>query len=161
MPVVFLSLGSNQGNRSGFLSDALRSIDDQFGRIIESSSIYETQAWGFEGSNFLNMAVTVGTTLSPEALLQAIKQLEKQFGREKGLQRYVDRVIDIDILFYGNQCIKTDELEIPHPLLHKRRFVMEPLCEKWPNFIHPVFNRSLQELSLECDDLGWIRLYTP
>jgi 2-amino-4-hydroxy-6-hydroxymethyldihydropteridine diphosphokinase len=141
---VYLGLGSNQGNRDSNLLQAVNRLDEAFGTHPERiSRIVETPAWGFEGPDFLNMCLLYRLPVkgTPEeqasALLHTIKQIEKDLGRdpneplfdENGRRQYHDRIIDIDILYFGNEHIQTEELTIPHPLIGERDFVKKPLKE--------------------------------
>jgi len=138
MPLTYLSLGSNLGNRAQHLNNAKNAIHQNIGKIISESSIYENEAVGFEGNIFLNQVIKVETTLLPESLLQKTQEIEKSLGRtqktliENGAPVYEDRVIDIDILLYDNLQINTRLLTIPHPKMLEREFVMKPLREVLP-----------------------------
>lgn len=159
MAVTFLSIGSNSGNRIFFLEKSLDDIQNRIGIIIARSNIYETQAWGFDGENFLNLAVKVETDLRPSEVLSIIKIIENEMGRERVPGQYVDRTIDLDILFYDREIISTGEVVIPHPRLQERLFVLEPLMDLQPEFIHPVLNKTIKQLREECSDKGWIRKF--
>lgn len=145
MPTVYLSLGSNIDDRQSFLKgavDKLRNkIDD-----ISLSSVYETEPWGnVDQENFLNMCLRGETSLTPDALLNFIKSIEKDLGRSHN-QKWGPREIDIDILFYDNQVIDSAGLEIPHPHIADRAFVLVPLAEIAPDFIHPILIKAVEEL---------------
>lgn len=149
MTSVYLSLGSNRGDRRQNLDAALRALKQRCGRVLQCSSYVETAPWGYQSANkYLNAALCLETTLSPHQLLEATQQIERDLGRtEKTIDHnYTDRPIDIDILLYGSQIIREPDLQIPHPLLHKRLFVLEPLAEIAPNLIHPVLHRTIKEL---------------
>ena len=134
---VYFSLGTNQGDRQANIAEALRCLDAAIGRPYEAlSSIIETKSWGFEGPDFLNCVVRYRTARRPQTLLQICKRIERAMGRRgapeydaDGRRIYRDRPIDIDILLYGDERIDTPELQIPHPLMHQRPFVMGPLEE--------------------------------
>lgn len=145
---VFLGLGSNLGNRDERLRTALSEIKKRIGNIISVSAFYETPPWGFCSEHpFLNAAAEILTPLTPEALLQQTQFIERQLGRiQKSDGTYHDRPIDIDILFYNREIIKSDRLVIPHPLLEQRRFVLAPLAEIAPEFRHPVSNKTIRRL---------------
>ena len=135
MATLYLSLGTNLGDRSGNLSRALELIGREVGTVISASDIMETEPWGFESSNrFLNMAVKVETTLQPFEVLHTTQEIERKLGRNHKTQNreYHDRLIDIDILLYDNLIMDTLELTIPHPLMYERDFVMEPLLQIAP-----------------------------
>ena len=147
---VFLGLGSNLGDRLENLRAAVTAIK-QFADVQEWSSIYETPPWGLlEQPYFFNMVVSVRTNLEPPALLSAIKSLETRLGRVPS-ERYGPRLIDIDILLYGNEIYHLDDLQIPHPRLTERPFVLVPLVEIAPNRQHPVLKERLSELITQID----------
>ncbi|MDH8701805.1 2-amino-4-hydroxy-6-hydroxymethyldihydropteridine diphosphokinase [Dysgonomonadaceae bacterium PH5-43] len=131
MHTVYLSLGTNLGNKQSNLDNAINLIAERVGTLSAISSVYETEAWGFQSENsFLNMAVKVETKLTPFEILSATKEIEKELGRtEKTSTAYQDRVIDIDIIFYDNLLLQSEELKIPHPLYKERDFVTKPLNE--------------------------------
>ena len=134
---VYLSLGTNQGDRRAQIDEALRRLDAAIGRPYEAlSSIIETPAWGFEGPDFLNCVVRYRTAKRPHTLLRICKKIERAMGRTgapeydaEGHRIYHDRPIDIDILLYGDEHVDTPDLKIPHPLMEQRDFVMRPLAE--------------------------------
>lgn len=138
MATLYLSLGTNLGDRQSNLDTALTLIGQRIGTVSAKSSVMETEPWGFESSNFfLNMAVKVSTKLKPMDVLKAAKEIEREMGRtvKSDTDGYQDRIIDIDILLYDDLVMQTPELTIPHPLMQKRRFVMEPLSEIAPDLI--------------------------
>ena len=146
MNIVYLSLGSNIGNRTKYLNDALQLIEEKIGKIEKKSSVYETEPWGkTDQPMFLNMTILVNSTLLPELLLIQILEIEQTLGRIR-IEKWSERVIDIDILFFNNDIINQPDLVIPHPFLHQRRFVLEPLNEISPNLIHPVLEKTINEL---------------
>jgi 2-amino-4-hydroxy-6-hydroxymethyldihydropteridine diphosphokinase len=148
-----LLLGSNLGNREKFISDALLLIEEQVGEILLTSAIYETAAWGnTDQPNFLNLAIVVQTALSPLQLLEAVLAIEQRLGRIRE-ERWGARVIDIDIIFYGNEIIDVPQkLQIPHPELQNRRFVLLPLNEITPNFVHPILGQNISKLLVNLTD---------
>lgn len=132
MHTVYLSLGSNLGDRKATMRRAIGLLNERAGSVDRQSSFIETEPWGFESTNkFLNMCVRLLTTLSPEQLLLATKQIERELGRtQKSVNgQYHDRPIDIDILMYDNVHIDSDDLMLPHPHMQEREFVMKPLRE--------------------------------
>lgn len=130
MHKVYLGLGSNQGDRNKQLARAIELIGERVGKVIRQSSIIETEPWGFtSGNKFLNCAIFIETELLPRKVLEVTKQIERELGRRYKGMAYRDRPIDIDILLYDDETIDTPELQIPHPLMHERDFVMIPLKE--------------------------------
>jgi 2-amino-4-hydroxy-6-hydroxymethyldihydropteridine diphosphokinase len=152
MNLAFLLTGGNLGSRAENLENAKTQVILRTGRLLAASSLYETAAWGKQDQpDYLNQVLLIETALSPTELLEIILTIEKNLGRERK-EKYDARLIDIDILFYNDEQIQLPELVIPHPLLHTRRFVLEPLCEIAPHFIHPVFNTTITELLAACND---------
>jgi 2-amino-4-hydroxy-6-hydroxymethyldihydropteridine diphosphokinase len=153
MAQVYLGLGTNIGNKAENLYKAIRFIEKRMGRIISSSAFYQTKPWGYVSDNtFLNSVVCVDTNILPLQILVIVQQIEAEMGRERDTtKRYEDRVIDIDILFYDDLVYsdKNHTLSIPHPLVEKRRFVLEPMNEIAPDFVHPVCKKTIRELHAE------------
>ena len=148
--MVYLGLGSNQGNRLALLEQAVALLAEQAGDIVSQSSVIETEPWGFTTEHlFLNMVVGMETTLSPTRLLNVTQRIERQLGRthKTSLQRpqYADRPIDIDILLYDNRVVQTSRLSIPHPLMLQREFVWRPLLEIAPEIRYPVTGQLIAE----------------
>jgi 2-amino-4-hydroxy-6-hydroxymethyldihydropteridine diphosphokinase len=155
--VAFLGLGSNLGDREAFLNEAIALIGLKAGKVVSSSSIYETEPWGFQSKDkFLNMVVEIETDLDPDSLLLKLLEIESGMGRERKNTGYSSRNIDIDILIYDNLCINKPDLHIPHPMLHRRRFVLVPLCDIAPGVIHPVLKKSIADLLTDCTDTSMI-----
>ena len=149
MAIVYLGLGTNLGDKAANLHAAVHLISGKIGKVLSLSSFYETAPWGFESENsFLNAALCVKTTLSPLEVLHATQAIERTLGRtqksEKGI--YHDRIIDIDLLLYNGEIIKTTELTLPHPFMLQRDFVMKPLVEIAPDVVHPVSGKKIREL---------------
>jgi len=157
--MVVLSIGGNLGNRLENISHAIDYIEEQIGTILHCSSVYESEAWGFKTKHrFLNVTVAVETLLQPESLLQKTLEIETIMGRVRNKTGYASRTMDIDILFIDNKIIDTQTLTIPHPRLHKRRFILLPLSEIIPDKIHPVFQKNIATLLAECNDKGKVRM---
>ena len=156
MTTAVLLSGSNLGDRKTNLEKAQQMLEDFCGKIILSSKIYETESWGFTAPAFYNQATVIETNLEPQKLLIQTQHIEKLLGRENNTKSasYTSRTIDIDILFYGNRIINTENLQIPHPLIASRRFVLVPLSEIMPDFIHPVSKKTIWELLQACADNG-------
>ena len=152
MPIAFIGIGSNLGNR---IENCIRAVEEisNFARIISISSIYETEPVDREDQpDFINCAIGIETSLSPFDLLISLQSVENIIGRER-IEKWGPRKIDLDIIFYDNLLIETDELIIPHPRAHLRRFVLEPLFEIAPDFIHPNLKISVSELLSNLKDM--------
>ncbi len=154
MTDVFLLLGSNLGDRERYLERAAELIAQQVAPVVKSSSVYQTQAWGkTDEPDYLNQVLQVQTDLTAEEVLTRTLAIEQQLGRVRA-ERWGSRIIDIDLLFYGQDVIDTPDLQVPHPRLHERRFTLEPLAEIAPDLQHPILKVSASELkSLLKDDL--------
>lgn len=149
MNIVYLGLGTNLGNKKSFLNQALDNIEKRIGRIISRSSFYDTAPWGFVSENrFLNAVAKVETKLTPTEVLSITQTIEKELGRKTKSDTlgYADRPIDIDILFFNDEVIKEQQLEIPHPQIENRDFVLLPLVEIAPDLHHPVLQKTMREL---------------
>ena len=157
MATVYLGLGTNIGNKKENLTRAIEALSLALGHYTALSSFIETAPWGFESENtFLNCAVAFETVLLPEELLDTTERIERELGRTAKSTggTYHDRVIDIDILLYGNETIDTPRLTIPHPLMHLRDFVLEPLAEIAPEVVHPTTGKSISRLADEVKASG-------
>ena len=153
MSKAYLLLGSNIGNREYYFYEAEKHITHAIGRIVKESALYETEPWGLKSNDlFLNKALIVQTTFHPGKILEKILNIELKLGRQRTEIKYSSRTIDIDILFTDELIINTETLIIPHPQIANRRFVLIPLVEICPEFIHPVFNKTITQLLLECKD---------
>ena len=160
MVEVYLLLGSNLGDRQRFLNEATRLLQERASKVLKRSSIYETEPWGFTNkNNFLNQVLLVETSLNPYELLKVIKAIETKLGRIKKTQRYSPRRIDIDILFYKNEVYFSDDLVIPHPRLHDRMFTLVPLNEIAPDYLHPIFKKTIRKLVNLCHDKLMVKKY--
>jgi 2-amino-4-hydroxy-6-hydroxymethyldihydropteridine diphosphokinase len=145
---AYLALGSNLGDKNKNLLIAIAFIAEKVGIFSAISSIYETEPWGFQSKySFLNMVASVETSLLPEELIKITQHIEKEMGRMPHSHSiYQDRIIDIDIILYDKWIYQSENVEVPHPLFHQRRFVLEPLNEIDPDFIHPVLNKTMRAL---------------
>lgn len=146
---VYLGLGTNLGDKELNLHVAVEKINERIGKVTSLSAFYVTAPWGFSSENsFLNAACCVESGLSPFDILKETQAIERELGRMKKSVggNYSDRLIDIDLLLYGDLILHTPELELPHPLMTERRFVMEPLVEIAPEVVHPVLGKRLGEL---------------
>lgn len=149
---VYLGLGTNSGNKQENLQRAIEALSLALGLPVACSSFMESEPWGFESKNsFLNCVAAFDTDMPAPRLLDTTEEIERRLGRtKKSLNgQYCDRTIDIDILFYGNDIINNERLTVPHPLLHLRNFVLQPLHEIAPQFTHPAMGRTIEELLAE------------
>ena len=152
---IYLCIGGNLGEREANLEEALEFIDFNFGDVVGVSSIYESEPWGMSDvPNFLNQVVHIESELTDKELLMEIADLEEFFGRERSSQGYVSREMDIDVLFIDGEIISTEALQVPHPRISERRFVLEPMAEIAPDFIHPELKQSVAGLLKACSDKG-------
>lgn len=161
MNVAFLCLGGNIGNREFTLKKAVEKINHEIGKVISQSNYYETEAWGVENQDkYLNQCICIETLLTSSQVLKKTIEIELSLGRKRNhKETYEPRTIDIDMLFYNSDFIQTKELTIPHPRLQLRKFVLIPLNEIAPTFLHPTLNKTIQTLLMECDDSCEVLLY--
>jgi len=149
---VFLLLGGNIGDRLAYLQTAVDQLAQKVGKLIQKSSIYETQAWGKTTEpDYLNQVLLLETNLAPQDILNEILKIELELGRKRE-EKWGSRTMDIDILFFDNEIINEAALIIPHPELHKRRFTLEPLSEIAPELVHPLLNKSILQLKNNLED---------
>lgn len=149
---VYISAGSNMGDRKANLSQALSRCIEQLGVFISCSSVYETAAWGMrDQDDFYNIVFSVSTILEPQDTLRTLLSTEQEMGRVRDI-KWGPRKIDLDILFFDRQIISEPGLTVPHPQLQNRRFILEPLCEIAPALQHPVSGITMQELLQQCPD---------
>jgi 2-amino-4-hydroxy-6-hydroxymethyldihydropteridine diphosphokinase len=160
MNEVILLLGCNIGDRHQNLCIALEALSKKLGDVVKVSSIYESEPWGFECEElFLNQVVIINTEYNPESILVICQLIEIKLDRTRLKDTYEPRTMDIDILFYNSIIMKTKTLAIPHPSLHQRRFTLKPLNEIIPEFIHPIFNKSIKTLLAKCKDKLWVKKF--
>jgi len=149
LSAVYLGLGSNLGDKQTYINTALALLTERVGVILALSGFYETEPWGYESpETYQNVAVAIQTDLEPAALLLTTQAIERDIGRNHKTTngKYRDRVIDIDILLYDDLILQTQTLTIPHPLMHQRPFVLQPLNEIAPHIIHPILHKTIAEL---------------
>lgn len=156
--VVYVGIGTNLGDREENIAKSIVEMG-KFCKILKNSQIYETTPVGFlDQDNFLNMVVKMQTDFEPQDLLKKLKDIEKRLGR-KDIIRFGPRIIDLDILFYNNIVFVSENLEIPHKRMHERKFVLVPMCDISPSFIHPKLNKACLEIYKELDTDEIIKLY--
>lgn len=153
MSNAFILLGSNMGDKKNMLLNAVIDIKKIIGDIITKSSIYETEPWEVDGfqESYLNQVIQINTNLTAKNLLLELNKIEVKYGRHREIKNS-SRTLDLDILFFENQIINSNDLTIPHPRLHLRNFTLIPLMEIAPYFIHPKLNKNIEELYDECKD---------
>lgn len=151
---VYLLLGSNLQDRKKNITKALELLQTKVGTMVRVSPLYETVPWGTtQGDNFLNGVVEMHCSHDPQLLLDILHAIEDEMGRKRDPNlRYAPRIIDIDILFYADRVISQPGIVIPHPLLHLRRFVLIPLHDLIPDFVHPILKKTVRQLLMECED---------
>jgi 2-amino-4-hydroxy-6-hydroxymethyldihydropteridine diphosphokinase len=153
MSLIYLLLGTNLGNKEANINDSKEKLLDKGLKIFKESSIYETEPWGFEHpESFYNQVIKLVTFLSPNDLMDLLLKIENDQGRIRSQDTYEARIIDLDILLYDDLVMHSGKLIIPHPKMHLRRFVLEPLCEIAPLLIHPYFCKTVKQLLNECID---------
>ena len=159
--LIYLSLGSNLGDRAANLDRAIAALPDAAVRTLRRSSLYETEPVDFLAQPwFLNCVIEGETMLAPRQLLKALQEIESLLGSKK-LVPQGPRIIDLDILFYGARVIRTEDMEIPHPRMANRRFVLVPLAELAPGLQHPVLGATIAELLAGASDKSIVRLWKP
>ncbi len=155
---LYLLLGSNLGEKLKNLDTALAAINAQIGKVESSSSLYETEPWGeIPTETFINQMLKVNTKLSPQQVMEKIISIEESMGRTRE-KKWENRIIDIDIIFYGKEIISSQSLQIPHPQFEKRNFAILPMMELAPDFVHPSLNLSIEEIYLSSKDEGEVML---
>ncbi|HPT13237.1 MAG TPA: 2-amino-4-hydroxy-6-hydroxymethyldihydropteridine diphosphokinase [Bacteroidales bacterium] len=160
MVITYISTGSNVGDRFAAISRAREALNSKAGIVTMHSSVYETEPWGFNSeTSFLNQVLILQTSLSPARLMNTILDLEKEMGRRRSHLRYEPRVIDIDILLYGKDVYNTHHLQIPHPRMNQRKFVLIPLAEIAPDLVHPVLKLKISEILQNVEDNNSVSLW--
>ena len=163
MAIAYLSLGSNKGDRIGFVQQATSLLNAADGiSLIRTSAFYESEPWGMDSKNwFVNAVVEVKAVLSPQELLTQCQRIETQLGRKRldDAKGYQDRTIDIDILFYNKEIVNEEKLTIPHKYLHLRAFTLVPLLELIPNFEHPLLHKTIAQLHDDLENPEMVFLY--
>jgi len=153
MARIYISIGSNLGDRLRFLQQGLNAVAQQIGKVLKASSVVETPALGFDGNSFLNACFLVETKMKADEVLEKLLGIEKQHGRKRlNYKGYKNRTLDLDLLFYDDEIVQTKNLTLPHPELQNRRFVLHPLSEIAPDKIHPVMQKTVAVLLKSCDD---------
>ncbi|MFN8281385.1 MAG: 2-amino-4-hydroxy-6-hydroxymethyldihydropteridine diphosphokinase [Saprospiraceae bacterium] len=156
---VILLLGSNLGDRLNNFLKAINLIQERVGNVLRKSSVYETEPWQMNSSlRFLNQALMIQTSLTASETMNKLKVIEREMGRTSTLH-YTDRIIDLDIAFWGTEVIEEKDLQIPHPRIHLRKFALVPLEELDPLWIHPTLNCTVQELLRSCQDISNVELF--
>ncbi len=150
---IYLLLGSNLGNRAENLQNAQKYLEESAGSVVATSSIYETEAWGvLDQPLFYNQVIQIDTELGHEALLKVLMDIERKIGKVK-VGKWRERLIDIDLLYYGNRRVRTSLLTLPHPEIQNRRFTLAPLAELIPDEMHPVLLRTQCQLLENTPDM--------
>ncbi len=153
MYTAYLLMGGNLGDRMGYLQKASEFIEQSCGKIVQNSSVYETEAWGFSDQpSFYNQAIALQTELAPEELMEQLLTIEEYMGRKRIL-KLGPRIIDLDILLIDELVISSNLLTLPHPALPERRFALLPLAEIAPALMHPVLHKNISQLLAECSDV--------
>lgn len=159
---VFLCLGGNLGNRLDYLEKALTLINSKAGKVHKTSPVYETQPWDSDSAKpYLNMCAELQTVLSADELISVLLEIEKKLGRKRSVVKNSDRTIDIDIVYFNSEVIKTKLLQVPHPRLHLRKFVLIPLNDIAPSFKHPILKKTTKKLLANCKDKLRVNKFTP
>ncbi len=153
MTKLYLLLGGNLGDKEKVFTEARTNLNNLVGKISARSAVYETEPWGFQSTDlFWNQVLEIATNLSPEEVLRQTQQTENELGRIRKSNQYDSRIIDIDILFYGDEIIELPNLVIPHPRIQERKFALAPLNEIAPDLTHPVLQKTIRQLLDECTD---------
>tara|TARA_R110002051_G_scaffold159536_1_gene230881 strand:+ start:27719 stop:28864 length:1146 start_codon:yes stop_codon:yes gene_type:complete len=154
---IYLSIGSNIGNKLFYLQNAIFHIATEVAPVTAISNVYQSASWGFEAEDFLNCCIAIETNLAAQELLVILQKIEKDLGRAPNVSMvYSSRSIDIDVLYYGHDIIQQEHITIPHPSLQLRQFVLKPLSDIAPQFYHPVLNKDTRNMIQMCKDKGSI-----
>lgn len=152
MNKLFLQLGSNLGDREQLIKDAIKFINEKLGKVLSYSKIYESDPWRVDGQkNYLNQILEAHSSLSAEDSLKVLQDIENELGRVR-LEKWGERLIDIDIIFFNNDIIENSDLCVPHKHMHERNFVLIPLNEIAPQYVHPKYNKTVADLLEESKD---------
>ena len=160
MECCYILFGSNMGDKDALFAQACLLINNRCGQVVRVSAAYESEPWGFEADEwFLNRLIVIETELAPDELMRQLLDIEAELGRVRHpeIEGYTSRVVDLDILYYGNRVMQTPMVTVPHPRLHLRRFALMPLCELIPDFVHPVLQQTQRELLEACLDVMEVR----
>lgn len=162
MKTAYICVGSNMGDRLGYVQQANNLLNDTKGiKVVQSSSLYESEPVGFKDQEwFVNAVLEIKTSLSPSELLDECMRIEKQLGRVRDAKnQWGERTLDLDILFYDNTVISKDNLQIPHPRVQERAYALVPMLEIAPDFVHPVIKKTIFEIHSELEDPEEVYLY--
>ncbi len=152
--------GTNQGNRYENLTEARLRLTHFLCLPAAVSAVYHTEAWGGKSTaDYLNQALLFDVEVNAAEVLEICLNIEREMGRERGEERWTDRVIDIDILAFGEEHLALPQLDVPHPRLHERKFALAPLKEIWPDWVHPLYKLSVSDLWAHCEDALEVKVY--
>ncbi|NBB29436.1 2-amino-4-hydroxy-6-hydroxymethyldihydropteridine diphosphokinase [Cellulophaga sp. BC115SP] len=160
LQTLFLSLGSNLGNREENLNQAIQLIRQNISTNLSISNIYETEPWGnLNQAGFLNLILKIeNSSLLPHEVLEKIQKIEIELGRVR-VEKWGERCIDIDIIYFNDLVLDDTQLVIPHPFVQERKFVLVPLADVAPDWVHPVLQKTTLQMLQDCPDSGWIKVY--
>lgn len=151
--IYAISIGTNTGKRLQNIQNAIAEMKVGLGEVVKISAVYESEPWGFESEHwFYNIVLTLKSDVEPQELMKKLLDIEKKMGRERNAKGYADRCIDIDIVLCEECTICSKNLTLPHPHMHERLFVLLPLKELMPQWIHPIFKKNMEEMIRECND---------